>query len=182
MIGAEEQLAETIAQLEKENARDEERLAARRELLVELRRTFSRYRSAIDGGPPSSHQVADKPTDATTTPNPNVVVANSGARSGGRATTSTIHLGKTSRAETIRQILGKHRGPLSTQDIMRRLYDLGDGTDFDKKGFWRVIDSVLRRGAKPEINEFRKVGTALWEASDELRQFANHPEFKFDDA
>jgi hypothetical protein len=67
------------------------------------------------------------------------------------------------RREVIKEILSEASRPLSTNEICDQLRAKGDPSKSDAKSFWRTIDAVLRRGAKPPGNCFRRVGRAIWD-------------------
>ena len=63
-----------------------------------------------------------------------------------------------SRPDRIEDVMREAGGVLTTAEIAEKLRAEGDGGQFDRHEFWRIIDAALRKGALR--GRFRKVGSA----------------------
>ena len=129
-----------IVELEKQRKPLAEQLKPIDEELVRLRHYEQIVKTIVDGGDPRDR-----------------VVSHSASSPNGDLSTPTIK-----RREVIKEILSEASLPLTTSQICDKLRAKGDPSKSDDKSFWRTIDAVLRRGAKPPGNCFHRVGKAIW--------------------
>ena len=64
------------------------------------------------------------------------------------------------RPEAVDRIMRNAAGEITTGDIADQLRASGDGLQFTTHDFWRIVDSVLRKGAKK--GRYMKTGKARW--------------------